>query len=167
MWWLTVAALAAAPCDTQNAAGVLDTLRTIDSGTRAGLAAAYLSEACRLPGPLDKTLAQVAMVGPQEQTMVVLRAAAEDPALLVAACTGGPAALAGVVSLARDQHRKYLWEKCGLQRYAAVDRATFEAATLGDPILYMLVAQAVGPTTEPVLVEAIRAIAGAPPSAAK
>lgn len=164
MWWLTVAALAASPCDTSRGSDVVAALRSVHASHRADVAAAYLAENCRLPTALGAALRDLQAHPPAQRSIVVLSAAAADPALLVAACTGGPRALADMAALARDQQRKHLWDRCGLQRHTAVDRATFESSTLGDPVLYLLAAQAVGPTTEPVLVESLRAIAGAPPA---
>lgn len=155
--------LAAAPCDLSKSARIREVLEGLDSAQRPMLAGAWLSEACRLPDALDAVLNDVSRVAPPQLRHIVMSAAAADPALLVAACTGGPAVLAGAVAAAPGDDRALLFDGCGLARHRAADRAAFLAATGGEPILYVLAAHAVGPAaTDPGIREALRALAGLP-----
>jgi hypothetical protein len=164
MWSLFAAvASAAAPCDVSRADGVLQALRQVDAEQRPLLAAAYVAESCKVPAGLAKALTDLAGVPPEMRALIVMKAAADDPALILSACKGGPRVLAENVALAPADKRAHLWDGCGLERHAAVDRATFVAASGGDGLLYALTAQAVsGSASEPVVREALRAIAGAP-----
>lgn len=155
--------IAAGPCDLRKADAVRDLLWEMETHRRPALAAAWLAEACVLPEALDSALGAVAGVDPGRVGLLAAEAATRDPELLLAACTGGPRAIAEAVSGAPAARRAALFDGCGLERHSAADRAAFVAATEGDPLLYLLTAQALSSQgSDPSVRETLRALAGLP-----
>jgi hypothetical protein len=157
-------AFAGGPCDLAKSATIRTTLDGMDAAQRLDLAAAWLSEACKLPSALDETLGSLSSHPPDQRSIVAMQTVAADPVLLVASCAGGPRVFASVISVAPAEKRGLLFDGCELGRHTAIDRATFVAATAGEPMLYVLAAQAVTDViADPGVREALRALAGVPP----
>jgi hypothetical protein len=159
--WLLLAAAQAGPCDLSHANDVQEALTLMAPDQRVALAAAWLAEDCALPPALDKGLADLANVMPEQRPLVAARTTAADPDLLLRACPGGPAAFAEAGQATRQAARVILYDRCQLARHGVVDRAEFLAATGGEPMLLVLVAEALGAQrSEPALRDALRALAG-------
>lgn len=165
--WLALfgTAFAGGPCDLAKSEAIRSTLVTMEAARRPELAAAWLSEACKLPDALDEALGSFANTPPDMRAMIAARAVAADPVLLVASCAGGPRVFANVVSVAPADKRGLLFDGCDLGGKGVVDRATFVAASGGEPMLYVLAAEALRDVSaDPAVREALRALAGVPAS---
>jgi hypothetical protein len=123
--WTTMAA-AAAPCDRAEVAKVLEALPQVSEEQQATLAAVGLSEACPRAGAFAEAAGRLAAVMPEQRALVDARLALDDPAAWIAACPGGPSALAAAMTLAPAERAASLWKSCAL-----AERGWFEAAEWG------------------------------------
>jgi hypothetical protein len=119
-------------------AKVLEALPQVAEDQQATLAAVGLSEACPRAGAFSEITGQLGAVMPEQRALVDARLALEDPAAWLAACPGGPGALAAAMTLAPAERAASLWKSCALAERAWFDAA--EWAGLRGPVVVPLVA---------------------------
>lgn len=160
MWWWSGVALAGGACDPAAVAKVHQALFQVEAAIRPDLAAAGVAEACA-GTPLAETAGGLGAADPRQRQTVDLQLALTDLAGWVAACPGGPGALAEAAKGANA--RAALWEPCALAAtgWFLEDEWTGGAGLLVTPLVagHHLAASGVPPFQVRAVV---RALAGAP-----
>ncbi len=104
-------------CDRAGISDGLEALVMADGEHKQMLAAAMVAEACQLPEPVRKGLADIAQSG---QCIAAARGIAAAPELLVAACAGGHRAVGAIAE--SSEPNTALVDKCQLERLGFASR---------------------------------------------